>query len=300
MEIAICAIARLENLYIKEWVDYHLALGFSHIYIYDNNREGEECIINSIDSNAYSSVLTIIPFHNESFCPQIQAYNDCYNRFEFDWLAYIDLDEFFTFGKTSKYTNIQMFLRDVKADAILVNWVVFGDNGECYYNSNGVVSRFKHSLPLNFSADNLWGKQPINRIVKSIVRKEIKGFKMDTPHVGSGKYIAVDTNFQKVKCIAYQPQMVFDNLYLRHYITRSFEEFLSTKGKRPAADGSISYYPISSYFKYNKPSIRKCVMYFRYCKIHGINENLGIKFWVKLWIKMCVIIPLYPKYYKKL
>ena len=40
--IVICTIARKENLYIKEWVDYHLSIGFTHIYIFDNNREGEE------------------------------------------------------------------------------------------------------------------------------------------------------------------------------------------------------------------------------------------------------------------
>ena len=42
MRVSLCAIAKCENLYIKEWVDYHLKLDFDHIYIYDNNEvDGE-------------------------------------------------------------------------------------------------------------------------------------------------------------------------------------------------------------------------------------------------------------------
>jgi hypothetical protein len=33
----ICAIALDEELYIDEWIRYHLLLGFNHIYVYDNS-----------------------------------------------------------------------------------------------------------------------------------------------------------------------------------------------------------------------------------------------------------------------
>lgn len=35
--VAICTIVKNETLYLDEWVDYHIALGFSPIYIYDNS-----------------------------------------------------------------------------------------------------------------------------------------------------------------------------------------------------------------------------------------------------------------------
>ena len=35
--IAMCAIAKMENRYIKYFVDYYLKLGYDHIYLYDNN-----------------------------------------------------------------------------------------------------------------------------------------------------------------------------------------------------------------------------------------------------------------------
>ena len=34
LKLAICTMARNENLYIKEYIDYYLNLGFDHIYIY--------------------------------------------------------------------------------------------------------------------------------------------------------------------------------------------------------------------------------------------------------------------------
>ena len=37
MSTAICAIAKNENLYLKEWVEYHKNIGINKIFIYDNN-----------------------------------------------------------------------------------------------------------------------------------------------------------------------------------------------------------------------------------------------------------------------
>jgi hypothetical protein len=34
---ALCAVMRDEDLYVDEWTDYHLALGFEHIFIYESH-----------------------------------------------------------------------------------------------------------------------------------------------------------------------------------------------------------------------------------------------------------------------
>ena len=41
---ALCAIARHEEDYLAEWIDYHLALGFDHIFIYDNDDPRDDAI----------------------------------------------------------------------------------------------------------------------------------------------------------------------------------------------------------------------------------------------------------------
>ena len=42
IKVALCCMAKKENLYLREWVEYHLEMGFTHIFIYDNNDINEE------------------------------------------------------------------------------------------------------------------------------------------------------------------------------------------------------------------------------------------------------------------
>lgn len=50
MNIALVAIARLENPYINEWIKYHHDLGFNHFYIFDNSCGNEERIDGKLTS----------------------------------------------------------------------------------------------------------------------------------------------------------------------------------------------------------------------------------------------------------
>ena len=36
-KVGLCVIGKKENKYAKEYVDYYKSIGFSHIFIYDNN-----------------------------------------------------------------------------------------------------------------------------------------------------------------------------------------------------------------------------------------------------------------------
>ena len=55
-KVLLCCIAKLENLYIKEFVEYYKKLGFDNICLYDNNDEdGEhfEDVINDYIESGY-------------------------------------------------------------------------------------------------------------------------------------------------------------------------------------------------------------------------------------------------------
>ena len=41
-KIGLCVIGKKENKYAKEYVDYYKSIGFSHIFIYDNNDKDDE------------------------------------------------------------------------------------------------------------------------------------------------------------------------------------------------------------------------------------------------------------------
>ena len=106
--IAMATLAKHDSPYIEEWVDYHVALGVEHFYIYNNNasqiREAlSDCapaLVTQIDwPYPYTmSVASLEPFwpadsHHYTQLPQqmhaILKYGD-----HWDWLGMMDADEF--------------------------------------------------------------------------------------------------------------------------------------------------------------------------------------------------------------
>ena len=83
-KVALVCIAKNEDYYIQEWLDYHFKLGFDHAFIYANDWE----YTNSSDK------VTVIPFPGK--CQQLPAYNDFIKNFydRYDYAAFFDVDEF--------------------------------------------------------------------------------------------------------------------------------------------------------------------------------------------------------------
>jgi len=298
MEIVICAIARLENLYVKEWVDYHLSMGFTHIYLYDNNRAGEERLAEVLNPEInYPNKVTIFPYHDVVNWPQMQAYGDFWNRISFDWAFFIDVDEFFTFGpKWKGSNNVAEFvnLYSDKAEAILINWMTYGDNEEIFYKPEGVISRFPKPLPLKFSLTNSFGKQPVNGHVKTMV-KHTADFHLFGPHVGQGDYVCCNAEGAIVENKSWNPQQSYSIAYLRHYTTKTVSEFIESKSKRGLADRKPGVrYSLDTFFLYNKPTFKKIRIYEKARKQEGL-EGKPLLWWIKQYIKHWIITPLFVR-----
>jgi hypothetical protein len=132
MKIALVCIAKNEDNYIDEWIDYHLKLGFDDVVIYRNNWDYDN------DNNK----VKIINYPGE--VKQLSAYNDFItkNIGIYDWAAFFDVDEFLVL---KKHSNVKEFISDYKShDAIAINWVLFGSNGhESVVDENyNILDRF--------------------------------------------------------------------------------------------------------------------------------------------------------------
>ena len=97
MKIALCAIAGYENLYIREWVDYHTSLGFDKIIIYSNYPDEnidailfDYIMIGKVDVISWYKNIIPEPGHSFQLDVQCPAYNDCLNKYrdDFDWIAF--------------------------------------------------------------------------------------------------------------------------------------------------------------------------------------------------------------------
>lgn len=262
MVTSICAIAKYENDYIAEWVRYHINLGFDHIYIYDNNEVDGERIEDAIPADLKEKI-SVLDVRGKKYMQKI-VYNECYRTYDFDWCAFIDIDEFITFNPKSGYTNIKQFLQDRDAfDAVHLNWMCYGDNGMVRKKEGGVVERFKEPIkPLDFAFGYDF---PQNNHIKSILKKGLDvDWCKDTddwdsnPHTPYGKMKICNENGNLVTNSPFH-EYSLEIAYIRHYYSKTIEEY-TCKMLRQCADCSVKPYTFVTFYKYNGLSFRKIYM----------------------------------------
>ena len=228
---AICTIAKLENLYIKEFVEYYRNLGFKKIFLYDNNDlKGET--FKEVLSNEILDDFVEIKNYRGIFTPQKKAYNDCYinNNKYFDWIAFYDVDEFLYL---KNYSNINDFLsmeKFEKCSSILINWKYYGDSNNIYYEAKPINDRF--TQPFIFLNNKIYDKYYF-AAAKSIVRSGLKLSWAHFPHfINDSMICRADGTI--VKDPFSPPQ--FSYAYLKHFTTKSTEEYIIKLFK-----GNVSY-----------------------------------------------------------
>jgi len=130
MRVALTCIARDEENYIEEWINYNLKLGFDDIFIYQHNWR---CNVDRYNVHK-------IEF--DGINVQVEAYNHFIQNYykKYDWVAFFDVDEFLVL---KKHNGIKSFLHDYKDEqAIGISWVFFGNNGLTFDGRYSVLDRF--------------------------------------------------------------------------------------------------------------------------------------------------------------
>jgi hypothetical protein len=108
--VAICTVVKNETMYIDEWVDFHIALGFAPIYIYDNmlapDIELEDWYQKRYDIHGY---VRIIHFPHSPV--QLAAYDQCIKVDAKDdtFVGLFDVDEFLVL---KKHKNVVDFMNE--------------------------------------------------------------------------------------------------------------------------------------------------------------------------------------------
>lgn len=274
IKICLCAIAKNEILYIREFVEHYKKIGYNKIIIYDNNDEKDENIEEAIEDYIQNGFVKIIKLRvtNPDIIPQFYAYKDCYSRYNkfFDWLSFYDVDEFLEIDK--KYNLIQDFLKDKtfeKCKNIKINWLIYFDKNILYYENKPVQERIRK---YNYN-------DPSNIHIKSTVRGNLsKNYweKMLTPHSSELKFTSCSSSGKKIKYDSpYNIPPDYTNAFLKHYKNKSFEEYCY-KLKRGRADvnKTLSKVKFNNAYKYlllkSKGNIEKSKI------IYKIFENQTI------------------------
>ena len=204
--LGLCAIAKDETSFLREWTAYHHYVGFEKIYIYDN-----ESRIPVRDS--------IAPFYDLHICDsytmpgkgmQLVAYNHCLKNHghEFEWLAFFDIDEFLCLVQDK---DARTLLRDYEEfPALSINWSIFSSSG-------------KLGSPAGFVAENYTQHLRYSINTKCIVRPARVTMPFTAHHFLYNQGLAVNTAKQP-SLGAYTP-LAIDKVRLNHYPYKSQQDY---------------------------------------------------------------------------
>ena len=252
LQVAICTMARKENLYIKEYVDYHLKIGFDHIFIFDDNEPGTENI-SDIINDSYNEYVTIYDY-STIIHDQKVAFTLCYemNKYKYDWILMNDIDEFLVI-RNDTLKNYLSNIRFKKCDFIKFHWMLSTDNDLIHYDNRSLLERFK-------------GPYRKNTHIKTMVKGGIDDIQFDihTPFISPHRNISCNNIGQIYKNKEILFQDVFDinveKAFMIHFKYKSTEEYIN-KYKRGYhwRVGNIEFMlmRIREYFKDNKATLEK-------------------------------------------
>jgi len=261
VNVALCCIAKNENLYIREFIEHYKSLNFNHIFIYDNNDELDERFEDVINDYIESGYVTIIDYRDQKKA-QIKAYQECYETYknEYDWIAFFDCDEFLVLNN---YRTIQEYLdREVfnKISIIRVNFMIYSDSGNYQYYDAPLKERFTipAKTPKTFYK-NCEAKSIIRCIEKEMIWYKTPYEVPNCPFIGWGEYGCLNNG---TFCFPYNNFLHiinYDECYLIHYMYKSIDEYIN-KIKRGWPHGEQYVNPhkiVNDYFEVNEFSSEK-------------------------------------------
>lgn len=275
MRCIICAIAKLENNYLWDWAQYHLGIGFDAIHIYDNNDLNGERVSDVFCGTDINQKIIIHDVRGQKYI-QKQVYQQCYDEEEFDWCAFIDIDEYITLIGLNDIHDYLLYFN--AWDSIHLNWKCYGDSGLTHYDDRSVTERFTKAWGNNVCYTYL--NRAENEHIKSIIRSGldidwVKG-EDSNPHTPKGVK-RVCNSFGEAVMNEPFASICHDRCYIRHYITKTIEEY-TIKIERQCADCDAVYYSYPKFFRVNLPTLQKIKWLNSYLSTHTHTRR-----WKAFW-----------------
>ena len=218
-------MGRQENKYIREIIDYYSKLGVEKFILADNNLENTEKFSDVIQDHIDNGLVDIKEIFGSDM-GQSELYKDTYEKYrnQCKWFLLFDLDEFLEVHfEKDKSLTLKEFLTNVifnKCEAILFNWVIYGDNELIHYDNRSVVERFTEA----------YFEDRDNHFVKSILRgglnKTVFVPKKSNHVPERGVTICDSKGDIRESYNAYNINPpIFDYGYLKHFTTKTAEEY---------------------------------------------------------------------------
>lgn len=247
--VSLCLLIRDENEYIEEWLEHHDSIGVDHFYIYDNESKiPVKDFVKNLKDGYYYNKCTFIDFPSGRKDLQYEAYADCLNRFtgESQWIGFIDTDEFVDIF----HDSLKGFLRrNANSFSIYIPWEVHNANGKVYKDEKFLTKNYPNTA-INDKI-SMHGKVFLQPHVtkKMYVHLACPDNRCYLCMLPNGKsYMEGATDLSRLY-FAGDPE-AFKFARVRHYMTRSFEEWCEKIQQRGTCDRNYRR-KFMEFFDYN-------------------------------------------------
>ena len=234
MRVVVCAMAKNEQLYIKDWVKHYLKIGFDKIYIYDNDDPSSPYIGDFIEKKHRVEIIDIRGQAKPGL--QHEVYTNFYNTHEFDWCLFCDIDEYLVGVNNVHLWLEQWYLRNAKQ--IRIKWRLFGDDNLITRDMRvPVYKAFTKEVKHSMNRD-LITKGNLEKQAKSFIRGGMKDIIIQSPHFGSIRRrdnvipSILPSGRPTWSKVAINEDYSREFIYLNHYMTKSLSEFVDQKLNR--------------------------------------------------------------------
>lgn len=225
-------MAKDEDFYLQEWIDYHLKLNFDDIFIYQNNWKFKNPVINKRVHFLEWDVQSTRPDPGLSVW-EWNRHSQCYNAFsrdycsQYEWALFTDVDCFLTL---KKHTDAKAFVSQfdhINQSQVLLNFAWFGDNGIGAFDErhSSVVERFtkRWDFPHNFS---YYQTVPLCKLHDNLKH---------SLHFVEGEWVDID-GATGTGVSPPNRGVSFDKAQVNHYYTKTLPEW-QLKMKKTRAEG---------------------------------------------------------------
>ena len=228
VKTAIATVVKNELDYIEDFITYHLDIGIDEIFIYeDYGSVSHKEICDKYDNVYLSSILDIFPrrergniikMRKNNVPPQTTYINQILKYLHPThndgwWVWLIDIDEYIT--STEPISDVLSRFND--RDAVLVYWKNYGCSGHIY---KPLYDKPIYEIFTEPCGYELYSDFKMYKITKFCVNmnkwSEDKKFWI---HNAPLNWIKADGTYKRT-------EIVYEPLYLRHYITKSVEQYL--------------------------------------------------------------------------
>lgn len=222
-ELAVCAIFREEAPFLDEWISFHIGVGATHFYLYNNfSTDGFRAVLQPWIARG---MVTLTDWPVE--VGQFSAYRDCVKRTQRTcrWVAFIDIDEFL-FSPQS--TDIRPILRRYQDLPGVEVW-------QAFFGSGGHDAR--PALPVT---EAYLKRAPLQQTTVKTIADPRMVYKVGVHQFRYWMGDALDPSRQMV---TKESEPVLDLLRINHYWSRSLED-LRTKISRNDASTHVPRDPV--------------------------------------------------------